>query len=142
MPRSGPCSLTLFCCPLHPLDTVELKTSPRSLHPGSHSYLVIPARLCACSVTKLCLTLCSPHGLYPTRLLYPCNCPGKNTGVGCRFLPQEIFLIQRLNPHLLRLLRWQADSLPLSHLGSPARPQSILFCGLGPPSYWLWVAAQ
>ena len=26
-----------------------------------------------------------PHGLYPTRLLCPCNSPGKNTGVGLPF---------------------------------------------------------
>ena len=38
--------------------------------------------------------------------------PGKNTGVGCHFLVQGIFLDQGLNPHLLH---WQVDSLPLSH---------------------------
>ena len=31
---------------------------------------------------------------------------------------QGIFLIQGSNLRLLRLLHWQADSLPLSHLGS------------------------
>ena len=40
---------------------------------------------------------------------------GKNTGVGCHFLLQGIFLDQGSNP---RLLHWQADSLPLSHQGS------------------------
>ena len=40
-------------------------------------------------------------------------------GVGCHFLLQGIFLTQGLNPRLLRLLRWQVDSLPLSHLESP-----------------------
>ena len=58
-----------------------------------------------------CLTLWHPMD---------CNPPGssvhgifwsKNTGVGCHFLLQGIFLTQRLNPHLL-------DSLPLSQLGS------------------------
>ena len=44
--------------------------------------------------------------------------PGKNTGVGCHILLQEIFLAQGLNLSLLHLLRWQADSLPLSHLES------------------------
>ena len=44
--------------------------------------------------------------------------PGKNTGVGCHFLLQGIFPTQGLNPHLLCLLHWQADSLPLSHQGS------------------------
>ena len=49
-------------------------------------------------------------------LLCPWNFSGKNTGVGCHFLLQGIFLTHGLN---LRLLHWQADSLPLSHQGSP-----------------------
>ena len=44
------------------------------------------------------------------------NFPGKNTGVGCHFLLQGIFLTQGSN---LSLLPWQADSLPQCHLGSP-----------------------
>ena len=61
--------------------------------------------------------LLSPQGLEPTRLLYPWDFPGKNTGVHCHFLRQGIFLTQGLNP---RLLHWQADFfiLSLSHLGS------------------------
>ena len=42
----------------------------------------------------------------------------KNTGVGCHFLLQDL-LTQGLYPRLLHLLHWQADSLPLCHLGSP-----------------------
>ena len=42
--------------------------------------------------------------------------PGKNTEVGCHFLPQEIVSTQWSNPHLLN---WQADSLPLTHQESP-----------------------
>ena len=38
------------------------------------------------------------------------NFPGKNTGVGCHFLLQRIFLTQESNSGLLH---WQADSLPL-----------------------------
>ena len=45
--------------------------------------------------------------------------PGKNTGVGCHFLLQGVFPTQGSNPHLLCLLHWQVDSLPLSHLGIP-----------------------
>ena len=60
-----------------------------------------------------------PHGLQPARLLYPQSFPGKNTGVGCHFLLQGIFPTQGSNLHLLCLLHWQVDSLPLSHLGSP-----------------------
>ena len=39
--------------------------------------------------------------------------------MGCHFLLQGIFPTQGLNLHLLCLLHWQADSLPLSHWGSP-----------------------
>ena len=52
-----------------------------------------------CLLTSACLTL-RPHGLSPTRLLHPWNFPGKNTGVGCHFLLQGIFLTQGLNPGL------------------------------------------
>ena len=46
--------------------------------------------------------------------------PGKNTGMGCHFPLQGIFRPREgSNLSLLRLLQWQADSLPLSHLGSP-----------------------
>ena len=66
--------------------------------------------------------------LCPVRLCDPMNYslpdssvyemfPGKNTGVGIHFLLQGIFPTQGSN---LRLLFWQADSLPLNHLGSPA----------------------
>ena len=57
-----------------------------------------------------------PHGLYPTRLLCAWNFPGKSTGVGFCFLLQGIFLTLGSNPHLLCLLHWQADSLPLHHV--------------------------
>ena len=47
--------------------------------------------------------------------LCPWDFPG-NTEVGCHLLLQGIPLTQRLN---LSLLQWQADSLLLSHQGSP-----------------------
>ena len=51
-------------------------------------------------------------------LLCPWDFPGKNTRVGCHFLLQGIFPTKGLNPSLLHVLYWQADSLPLCHLGS------------------------
>ena len=42
-----------------------------------------------------------PHGLWSTRLLCPRDSPGKNTGVGCHFLLQRIFLTQGSNSALL-----------------------------------------
>ena len=63
-----------------------------------------------------CLTLWGPMDCSPPGFL-PWNCPGKNRGVGCHFLLQEIFPIQ--DPCLFMLLHWQADSLPVCHPGSP-----------------------
>ena len=45
--------------------------------------------------------LLRPHGLQPTRLLWPWNSPGKNTWVGCHFLLQGIFPTQESSPSLL-----------------------------------------
>ena len=51
-------------------------------------------------VAESCWTLYDPHGLQPTRLLYPWNSPGKNTGVDCHFILHEIFPTQGSNPDL------------------------------------------
>ena len=72
--------------------------------------------MAACSVVSGTLR---PHGLQRVRLLCPWDFPGKNTGVGCHSLLQGIVPTQSLKPSLLHLLHWQADSLPLPHLGSP-----------------------
>ena len=56
------------------------------------------------------------HEPHPTRLLHPWNSPGKNTGVGCHFLLQDIFPTQGSTlglPHCSQAL------YPLSHQGSP-----------------------
>ena len=45
-------------------------------------------------VVQLCMTLCDP-------IIYACNSPGKNTGVGCHSLLQGIFPIQGSNLSLL-----------------------------------------
>ena len=58
------------------------------------------------------------QGLEPIRLLCTWNFSGKNTGAGCHFLLQKLFQTQGLNLHLLHLLHWQVDSLPMHHLGS------------------------
>ena len=47
-----------------------------------------------------CPTLCDPHGLLPTRLLCPCDSPGKNTGEDCHFLAG----------------RWGAEGMQTKHL--------------------------
>ena len=70
---------------------------------------------CGCLVTESCLTLLQPHGLQSTRLLCPCDFPGKNTGIGCHLFLQWIFPTQGSNTCLMP---WQEGSLPLNHQGS------------------------
>ena len=55
------------------------------------------------------------------------NSPGKNTEVGSHSLLQGIFLTHGSNPRLLRLLHWQADSLPLSPPGEPLGYSLVTF---------------
>ena len=57
---------------------------------------------CCCRLVGSRLYL-PPHGLWPARLLSLWDFPGRNTGVGCHFFLQGIFLIQGSNPHLLGL---------------------------------------
>ena len=74
-----------------------------------------------CSVTKLCPTLCDPMD---------CSQSPLSTGYsrqeywnGLPFSPPGDREIHGSNSHLLHplyLLHWQADPLPLSHLGSPS----------------------
>ena len=56
--------------------------------------------LCCCALLSHSVMSDSlqPHGLQPTRLLCPWDFPSKNTGVGCYFLLQGIFLTQGWNP--------------------------------------------
>ena len=57
--------------------------------------------LSRCSCVRLIATP------WTIRLLCPWDSPGKNTGVGCHFLLQGIFLTQVSNLSLLCLLHWQ-----------------------------------
>ena len=65
---------------------------PRILQARHWSGLPFPSPMHACMHAKLlqsCPTVW-PHGQQPTRLLCPQDSPGKNTGVGCHFLLQDI----------------------------------------------------
>ena len=74
------------------------------------------------------------------QLRRPWNSPGKNTGVGCHFLLQEIFLTQGSNS---RLLHWQADSFPLFHLRSPTKLLTNSYWEPIPGLTWtLWTLTQ
>ena len=73
------------------------------------------ACVCVCVRAQPCLTLCDPMD---------CSLSGSSvhgvshTGMSCRFFLQGIFLTQGSNLHLLQLLRWPVDSLPLAPPGS------------------------
>ena len=58
--------------------------------------------------------------------------PGKNTGVGCQFLLQGIFLAQGSNPRTKprspAAPAWQVGPLPLSHLGNPLVFLTAILC--------------
>ena len=69
-----------------------------------------------CMLAQSHPTLCDPMDCSPSGSSGPWDFPGKHSAVGCCLLLQGIFPTQGLN---LFLLHWQADSLPLSHLGSP-----------------------
>ena len=69
--------------------------------------------MCACAVVSSSLW---PHGLAhqaPLSMGFP-----KQEYWSELPFPSGIFLIRELNPRLLCLLDWQADSLPLGQLGS------------------------
>ena len=73
-------------------------------------------------IIKLCPILVTPMDYKTCQAPCPWDFPGKNTGTGCYFLLQGIFLTQGSNSHLLHC-RWfpamQTDASPLSHQENP-----------------------
>ena len=78
-------------------------------------YVCVCVCVCVCVQVSVCsvVSLCDPHRLQPTRPLCPWDSPGKNTGVGCHFLPQGIFPTQ-VSCTASRFFFYR-----LSHQGSP-----------------------
>ena len=72
--------------------------------------------LCEHSVASVVSDSLQPYGLWPARLLCSWNFPGKNTGVSCHSLLQDISLTQGSNPgsYIGRHILYS-----LSHQGSP-----------------------
>ena len=68
---------------------------------------LFPLYICvwACPVSSVISGSLQALELWPTKLLYPWNFPGKDTGVGFHALLQGTFLIQGSNPCLLHC-RW------------------------------------
>ena len=112
-PKPSPRPCPLLVAGTEPIAHNKLKRENGSWRVGRISCF-LPPLLCitVCSVC-VCVCACSvvsdslgPHGLYPASLLCPWDSPGKNPGVGCHFLLQEIFLTQGSNPGLLNLLHF------------------------------------
>ena len=70
--------------------------------------------LCCCLVAKLCLTLCNPMDCSPPGSSFM-GLSRQEYWSGLPFPPPGLLPTRRSNP---RLQHWQADSLPLCHLGS------------------------
>ena len=84
------------------------------------------AFVCAQSYLTLCSSMnCSPPGSTGKIMEFS----GQEYWSGLPFPIPGIFLTQGSNPHLLHLLHWQEDSLPLCHLGSPHQRKRS-FCSL------------
>ena len=64
-----------------------------------------------------------PYILQPTKFICPWDSRGKNTGMGCCSLLQEILPTQGKKLHLLCLQHCQAGSLPLAPHGMPHHSQ-------------------
>ena len=89
------------------------------------------------------LILYDPMNYSPPGSPCPWNFQSKNTGVGCHFLLQGIFLTQKSNPSLLSLLHWQEDSLPRAPPGKPARIIISTQWFLAKRQCWLsWVVSR
>ena len=77
-----------------------------------------------------------PHGLQAARLLCPWNSPGKNTGVGCHALLQDIFPTQGLNPDFLHCRQTLYCQIHQGNLlvvkNSPADAEDVKETGLIP----------
>ena len=86
-------------------------------HARMHTHTHIPTHVSAQSLS--CILLFATPWAVTHQALLSMGFPDKNTGEGDHFLLQGTFPTQGSKPHLLRILHWQVDSLPLCHLGSP-----------------------
>ena len=113
------------------------------LHPGKLCRLFkVPAvrsfyYVHVCSVPTVVPDSFRPYGLYPARLLCSWDSPGKNTGVGCHFLLQGIFLsrdqtrVSCIGRQILYHWAVVPFSCPLSFPASGSFPMSQCFASGG-----------
>ena len=82
-----------------------------------HAHVCVRVHVCACVCPCVCVHMHSGVAYYSHQFPLSLGFP-RHTGMGCHFLLQGIFLTQASNPCLLRLLHWQAESLPSRCLGN------------------------
>ena len=99
------------------------------VHICMYNWITLPVPLkltqhCKSTITcSGCQTLCNSMDYSPPGSFVH----GKNSGASCHFLLQGIFPTQGWNPHLLHLLFWQVDSLPLvSPPPTPAKKKNSI----------------
>ena len=109
---------------------------------------------CVCSVAQSRATLCDPvDGSLPGSSVHGIFQASNCSALPFRFLLQGIFPTQGSNPRLLRLPHWQAESLPLRHLGSSRGncwevddwvrlPPGVTSSGLQASPVWLGVPTR
>ena len=107
---------------LQQLGRESLRCPLRPKKGGNWKTMYVPRRNRCPQVISVVSDSVRPCGLWPTRLLCPWDCPGKNTGVDCHL--QGIFPTQGLDLCLLCLLRWQVGSLPLAPPGKPMESEA------------------
>ena len=104
------------------LEGEVLTTGPPGKPPSSSVFCAVSYKPLYCDMPKLatyaesCPTLCGPMDY---SLPSSWNFSRQEYWSGCHSLLQGIFLTQGLDPRLLRLLHWQAGSLPLAPPGKP-----------------------
>ena len=97
---------------------VVLLGSIRKYQPPSYLFPGVGPRAGGGLVSQSCPILVTPWTV-ARQVPCPWDSPGKNTGVGCHFLLEGIFLTQGSNPGLLRLLHCSWILYRPCHEGSP-----------------------
>ena len=87
---------------------------------GYYVYVCVCVCLCVCLVAQLCLTLCDPMELQPTRLLCPWGLSRQNYWNGLPCPPPGDLLNPDL-PHCRQILYW------LSHQGIPMNTYILVY---------------
>ena len=118
-------NLPLFCLKWREENYPEEELKSKLGHMMGLLFLILDSVLPAAAAKSLVVSdSVRPHRRQPTRLRRPWDSPGKNTGVGCHFLPvnKQISLLEK---SMLTL----ANSIHFSRLGRRLQMHRNNFCG-------------